>query len=127
MKEKWYENVGWRHVHIEGMCIYNIAKDKKMKLADSKEILKATQEGRKVKWKKINNCNYINPKLRVKSCRKTIGYNCLASKCPFFAYTNNYTDDYIVFENAYDSKLIRFIAKIRHWYRKTIKKKVIDK
>lgn len=120
-KQKWYEHMQWEHIFLEAFCHYNISRNKTMEVCDWEDCKKELEdESHKIKWERMKNCCYIDAKLP-KKCPKHVCYKCFELDCPFLGYSNACDDDIIVFENAFGSRLIRIIAKVRHLYKTKVR------
>ena len=73
--------MSWTFIVIEGYCLYDICKDKYMKIAPFDP-----NNYQKIKWKKIKNDLYKKDR-RPKYCSEVPRYICLEKKCPFFGFS----------------------------------------
>lgn len=78
----------WTHIIIEAYCLYDCHSQR---ITSSRKYL--GMKNGKPRWGRLEehkNSDYINPQERPRWCkqRKVPNARCLASKCPFFAWSN---------------------------------------
>ena len=105
----------WNYFVGEAYCLYDVCKDKKIKVCtvDSlKEFLKEEKKAKRVKWRTIKNPSHTNSKPSCKSpgrmTRKKFS-KCIGEerqkRCPFFGYVLADKEEFIAAVKAIENSL----------------------
>ena len=93
-KKKWCEGMGWRHIILEGYCMYNSSR---------KKMVTFVEMDNKKRIRMKNPLYMMNEKVP-KECKKGVGSNCLYIHCPFFSYVDAEESDYRYLDRKYKKK-----------------------